>query len=148
MTFSFLFATPIVADFYNTAASMGFVTVVNPGAGTATVASSNIYPSFLSGYGSLGFVATNLGVDAGTTSCAAGPASTALCPQGPASNTFGLTFYDNLELLLTYTQDTTSSVASWSGAVELGVSRTVPEPVLLSLLGSALIGFAVRRRRA
>lgn len=68
--------------------------------------------------------------------------------SGTATNSFPLTFYDNLEALLTYTQDDQASVASWSGAVTLTATVT-PEPATIGLIGLGLIviGGVARRRR-
>ena len=156
-TFAFLFGTPIVPGFYNTATSLGIVSVTNEQGETATVATSAIYPTFISGYGTVGLSPTNLGVDLGTASCVAtGPGGTTVCNQGTASNTFAPTFYDNLEALLTYTQSGLGSVASWSGTVTLTAEARVPEPASLLLVASGALGLmagargwtrTVRRRR-
>ncbi len=156
LTYSFLFATPIVPGVYNTASSTGGVTVTNAPGGALSVANSGIYPTYISGYGTVGIAPTNLGVDLGTAPCTAtGPSlSTTVCNQGSASNTFAPTFYDNLEALLTYTQTGLGSVA-WSGGVTLDVTRTdtaVPEPVTVTLLAVSafalgVVGLARRRRR-
>jgi hypothetical protein len=141
VTYAFLFGTPIVPGFYSAATSTGGVTVTNGAGGTATVATGSIYPTYISGYGSLGGSATNLGVDLGTAACtASGPPATVtqVCNQGNASSTFAPTFYDNLEALLTYTQTDLASVASWSGAITLGVSVT-PEPATLALIAPGLL---------
>ena len=151
VTFAFLFGTPIIPGFYDTATSTGGVSVTNGARGNTTVTTSSIYPTFISGYGTVGFSPTNLGVDLGTAPCnASGPpfTVTTVCNQGTATNSFPLTFYDNLEALLTYTQDDQASVASWSGAVTLTATVT-PEPATIGLIGLGLIviGGVARRRR-
>jgi hypothetical protein len=151
-TFSFLFGTPIDPGFYNTATSTGSVSVTNGASGTSTVATSAVYPTFISGYGTLGLVPTNLGVDLGTTPCVATGTSftvTMTCSQGNASNTFAPTFFDNLEALLTYTQNDVGSVASWSGSVTLTLEpvSTVPEPTSLLFVTTGTVGMLTRIRR-
>jgi len=150
-TFAFLFGTPIVPSLYNVATSTGGVSVTNGVSGTTTVATSFIYPSYISGYGTLGFVPTNLGVDLGTLPCIAGPGApftvTNVCGQGSTSNTFFPAFYDNLEALLTYSQNDIASGAAWTGAVTLNFDASlIPEPALLSLFGVAIATLGVRRR--
>jgi len=153
VTYAFLFGTPIVPGLYSAATSTGGVTVTSGAAGNATVATSAIYPTFISGYGTLGLAATNLGVDLGTTSCVAAGApggTTNTCNYGTASNTFAPTTYDNLEALLTYSQTDTASVASWSGGVTIGTATRVPEPSSAALVAAgavlAFVQFARRRR--
>ena len=158
VTYAFLFGTPVVPGFYNHVTSTGGVTVTNGlenglNPSTTTVGVSGVFPTFISAYGTLGGAATNLGVDLGNSPCASGPAApftnSKTCSQGTLAKTFPPAFYDNLEALLTYTQDDIASVASWSGGVTL--STVVPEPASMSLLaiGAALvaIGYRTRNRR-
>lgn len=148
-TFAFLFGTPIIPGFYASATSTGGVTVTDGVAGNTTVSTSGVYPKYISGYGSLGFAMTNLGVDLGTASCNASGAPlavTTVCNQGSLGSSFAPASYDNLEALLTYRQDDRASVASWSGAVTL---TATPEPATIGLFGFGLVvigGFAKRRR--
>jgi hypothetical protein len=147
VTYAFLFGTPIVPDFYTSAtSSLGF-SVTTP-MGTTTVANSAIYPTYLSGYGTVGLAATNLGVDLGTTPCVAtGTGVTTTCNQGMASSSFAPTFYDNLEALVTYTQDRTASSVAFTGAVTLNQATVViPEPATLLLVGIGLIGIGATAR--
>ncbi len=144
VTYAFLFGTPIVPGFYSIATSTAGVSVTNGLSGTATVATSATYPTFVSGYGTLGLVPTNLGVDLGTTACTASGAQfqvTQTCNYGTTTNTFAPTFYDNLEAMLTYTQTDIASVASWSGAITLNpLTATAPEPSTIVLTASGLVG--------
>ncbi|MGZ8415015.1 MAG: PEP-CTERM sorting domain-containing protein [Gemmatirosa sp.] len=146
-TFAFLFGTPIVPGLYNTATSSGGVSVTAGATGSVTVANSGIYPSFISGYGTVGSVPTNLGVDIGTTPCTS--TTTTTCTYGPGSATFAPTFYNNMELLLTYTQSGgPGSIAAWSGRVDLLNQNVVPEPATVALLATGLlvVGGVARRR--
>jgi hypothetical protein len=152
-TFAFLFGTPIVPGFYTNATSTGGVTVTDGARGNTTVSTSGLFPTYISGYGTVGSTPTNLGVNLGTAPCNATGVPftvTTVCNQGTTANSFPPTFYDNLEAFLTYQQDDLSSVASWSGAVTLTTVVT-PEPATLGLVGLALVfvgGFATRRRNS
>ena len=148
VTYAFLFGTPIVPGFYSSATSSLGLSVTSP-SGTTTVANSAVYPTYLSGYGTVGLAATNLGVDLGTTPCVAtGTGVTTTCNQGMASNSFAPTFYDNLEALITYTQDRTASSVAFTGAVTLDQATVVtPEPATLLLVGIGLIAIGATMRR-
>lgn len=145
VTYAFLFGTPIVPGLYGAATSSGSVTFTDGPDGASSIATGSIYPTYISGYGTLGLAATNLGVDLGTASCAGG----STCNQGTASNTFPPTFYDNLEALLTYTQTGNGSVASWSGRVTLTEALVaVPEPATFLLFGAGALAVLMRSRRS
>jgi len=148
VTYAFLFGTPIVPDFYTSATSSLGLSVTTP-MGTTTVANSAVYPTYLSGYGTVGLALTNLGVDLGTTPCvASGTGVTTTCNQGMASNSFAPGFYDNLEALVTYTQDRTASSVAFTGAVTLDQATVVtPEPATLLLVGIGLLAIGVTARR-
>lgn len=152
-TYAFLFGTPIVPGLYSVATSTGGVSVTNGARGSGSVSPGSIHPTYISGYGTVGFFPTNLGVDIGTAGCTATGVPftvTTTCNQGSASNTFAPTFYDNLEALVTYKQSDLASVASWSGAVTLNAATVVPEPSTLALMAGGLallVGFTARRRR-
>ena len=156
VSYTFVFGTPIVPGVYTTASSSGGVTVTPGTAQNATVATGAVFPSFISGYGTVGSAPTNLGVNLGTTPCTATTA-TATCNYGTANNDFAPTFYDNLEAMVAYTQTDIGSVASWSGRVDLlATSTTIPEPTTVALLATGLAALAgvarrcgpARRRRA
>lgn len=154
ITYSFLFGTPIVPGLYTNATSTGSVTVTSGQGGSATVA-QNGAAEFIRGYGSNGMLLTSLGVDIGTGTCTAtrSPTTCDYPPPagGPAENTFAPTFYDNLEVLLTYTQTDAGSTVAWSGHVELLASTSmVPEPATVGLVATglaALAGVGAARRR-
>lgn len=153
-TYAFLFGTPIVPGFYTSATSNGGVSVTAGAGGSATFATSEVYPTNISGYGTNGAFATNLGVDIGTSPCTATGApggATTTCNLGSGANSFPPTFYDNLEALVTYTQTDIGSVVSITGGVTLtaGQSSVVPEPasMLLVATGLSAIGGALARRR-
>jgi hypothetical protein len=151
-TYAFLFGTPIVPDMYSSAlGSVQFL--VTSAAGTTTVANSDTYPTYLSGYGSVGTTLTNLGVDAGSNDCvASGVAASTSCAAEQQTSSFAPAFFDNLEALITYTQDNTLSTATFSGTVTLDQANqvtTTPEPSTFALLGIGLLvlgGYASRRR--
>jgi hypothetical protein len=148
VTYAFLFGTPVVPDFYTSATSSLGLSVTTS-MGTTTVANSAVYPTYLSGYGTVGATATNLGVDLGTTPCVAtGTGVTTSCNQGMASSSFAPTFYDNLEALVTYTQDRTASSVAFTGAVTLDQAATVvtPEPATLLLVGIGLLAIGATTR--
>jgi hypothetical protein len=148
VTYTFLFGTPIVPGFYNHATATGGVTVTNGLSGTSNVDVSAIAPTYIQAFGTLGAVPTNLGVDLGSAPCTAGPGPaftvTNTCPQGTLAHTFTPGFFDNLEVMLTYTQTDNFSVASWSGAATL--STVVPEPASMGLLaiGAVLVALGYR----
>jgi len=151
--YSFLFGTPIVPGLYSLATSTGGVTLTSGVTGLSTVANGGVYaPAFISGYGTVAAVPTNLGVDLGVGPVIAGPGpafgTTTTVPYGPGLNAFAPTFYDNLEAIVSYTQTDTGSVASWSGAVTL--NSIIPEPssvIMLGMGGLVLGATLVRRRR-
>ena len=145
VAYSFLFGTPVVSTQYTNATSSGGVTLTNGASGTAIVSAPGTYPTFISGYGSLGAPTTNLNVDLGTGSLVASgaPGSVTVTRNlGNNASSFAPTTYDNLEALLTYNQTDASSIASWSGSVTLDV----PEPAV----GCAMlivVATVARRRR-
>lgn len=153
VTYAFLFGTPIVSDLYTFASSSGGVSVTSGAGGTASVATPGVYPTYISGYGTLGLAATNLGVDIGTGACTAtgqpGVPATSTCNMGSATSIFAPTPYDNLEALLTYTQTDAMSVASWSGgiAITTGTNALSPEPASFALLAPGLLAIGLARRR-
>ena len=148
VTYAFLFGTPIVPGIYNHATTTAGVTVTNGDSGTSSVGVSALAPTYVQAFGTVGAVPTNLGVDLGSAPCTAGPGApftvTHTCAQGTLAHTFAPTFYDNLEVLLTYTQTDSLSVSSWSGAATL--STVVPEPASMGLLaiGAVLVALGYR----
>lgn len=158
VTFAFLFGTPILPGTYRSATLTGSASVTTGAGGAATMSTGGIYPTYLSGYGTLGLVATNLGVDLGSAPCTAsggpGPVTTA-CGTLATGVNFAPTLYDNLEALVTYDQAGLGSQVSWSGMLTISTDplvSAVPEPATLALvltgLGAVGGAGAVRRRRA
>ena len=144
-TYAFLFGLPIVPDFYTSALSTLDLSVTSA-VGTTTVVNGSTYPTFVAGYGSVGDELTNLGIDLGTTPCvASGVLATTACDEGSASNSFAPTFYDNLEALVTYSQDNVGSTVKFSGEVSIAsadVVTTTPEPATFALVGIGLVALS------
>jgi hypothetical protein len=145
-TYALLFGSPITPDFYTTATAIAELTLTPGPSDMASVNVSPIYPSYVSGYGTLGGAPTNLGVDLGTTSCVATGGVSTTCSFALITNTFSPTFFDGLEALLTYQQTGTGSVAAWTATVTL-TDRNVPEPASVLLFATGLLGAGVRRWR-
>ena len=149
-SYAFIFGTPIVPDFYSSAISTLKLSLTTP-TGTTTVDNSSTYPTYVSGYGTLGSELTLLGVDLGTAPCvASGTAAQATCDEGTASSSFPSSFFDNLEAVITYTQDNAGSVVKFDGEVAINradVVTTTPEPATFMLVGAGLAAMLVQRRR-
>jgi hypothetical protein len=147
-TYTFFFGTPIVPEMYGEATATASLTLTSAPESTATVTIGGIYASYLSGYGNLAGTPTNLGVDLGTTTCTSTNAVATICDFGFTTNTFGPTFFDGLEALLTYDQTGLNSTAVWTARVDIETRlTTAPEPASMLLLGTGLLGAGVRRWR-
>ena len=144
VAYSFTFSTPVIATTYNHAASSGGVSLTSGPSGTSSVVS---VPPFISGFGSLGPVLPNLGVDLNTPPACTAGATTVVCNEVPKVNSFAPTLFDNLEAQLGYTQTGQNSVAGWTGAVTL--ITVVAEPASMGLLaiGAVLVALGYRGMR-
>jgi len=153
--FQFTFGTPIVPGFYSSANSSLGGSVTDGPAAEVTVTNSGTDP-FLVGNGTVAglpvppSIPGNLGVDIGTGPCVTGAAHTRNCPFPSAvagANSFGPTFYDDLDATVTYLQSGLGSQATFSGSVEL---LATPEPATVALLASGLVLLvgATRRRQS
>jgi hypothetical protein len=151
-TYAFLFGTAIVPDVYSLAIASVQLSASSV-SGTTTVSNSTIYPTYVSGYGTVGVAATNLAVDAGSNDCvASGVGASTTCAVEQNTSSFAPAFYDNVEALVTYTQDNPLSLVSFDGSVTLTRANDVtvtPEPSTLALFGTGLLvlGGVVTRRR-
>jgi hypothetical protein len=159
--YAFLFATPVEPGFYTSASSDGRVSITSGVSGSASVAAMpNLQATFIRGFGTVGNLGTDLGVDLGTAACTAGPGlpgSANACDYGTRTNSFGATFFNNLEAQLAYRQTGVGSVVTFTGSVNLNPAQTtppstvIPEPATVALVGTGLAGLLLvgrRRRRA
>ena len=146
-TYSFTFFSPVPAGSYSYASSVAELTLTPGASGEATVNVGGLYPTYLSGYGTVGAVETNLGVDLGIAPCVAlrGPVT---CQFPLVSNTFAPTVYDGLQALLTFEVTGAGALASWTATVTLEETppASAPEPATALLLATGLI-VAARARR-
>lgn len=146
--YTFLFDTPITPGIYSYATSVAELTLTPGVAGEATVNVSAFYPTYVSGYGTLGAVPANLGVDLGNTPCVAlgGPVT---CQFPLVANTFAPAFYDGLEALLTFQLTGAGAIAAWTGSVTLESNppANAPEPATLALLATGMMVASCARRR-
>jgi hypothetical protein len=153
-TFDAFFSVPVVGGPFNAAKSSGTLSITTTGAAIGQV-SAGTFPFYISGLGD----ATNLGVNTGTGNCtASSPPSpiTVSCDPPDAFNTFAPFSPTFLTAHLSYTHNTVgtgTSTVSWTGAVELFNTTSVPEPPtsMLLLVGLAMFGIselAIRRTPA
>ena len=149
--YAFVFSTPVLPELYSTAAATAELTVTSAPGSTATVTIGDTYPFYLSGYGTVSTssgLATNLGVDLGTTTCTSTNAVPTICNFGFTTNTFAPTLFDGLEALLTYNQTGVNSTAAWTGRMDMETElATVPEPASMLLLATGLAAAGLRRWR-
>lgn len=145
-TYSFLFGSPVLPGFYDSASSIGELTVTPGPGGEASVAVSAIYPAFISGYGMVGAASTNLGVDQGTVTCTAVGGLPTTCQFPLLTASFAPTFYDGMEALLTFEVTGLGTLAAFTGRVTLEQSQA-PEPATVLLFGTAVLAAARARRR-
>jgi hypothetical protein len=147
-TYSFVFGTPIPPALYSYATAVAEVTLTPGSTGEATLEVSAVHPTYLSGYGMDGAVATNLGVDLGSTPCVA-LRDPVTCQFALVSNTFAPTFYDGLQALLTFQVTGDGAIVNWTGSVTLENSppANAPEPTVLALLATGMVVASRARRR-
>jgi hypothetical protein len=152
-SYSFFFGTAIVPDMYAQAIASVQFSVTSP-SGTTTVANTEDIP-YIAAYGSAGETFTKLGVDAGTNDCVAtGTAASTSCAAEQSTRSFTPTFFDNLEAVVTYSQDNLLSTATFNGSITLDQANAVtvtPEPSTFVLFTTGLVvlaGCAARQRRS
>lgn len=146
-TYAFIFGAPIPVALYTEATSIGEVTLTPGLGGEASIDVSAVYPTFISGYGALNFVSTNLGVDLGTTPCTATGGVAVTCPFSLVTSTFAPTLYDGIEALLNFQVTGVGAIAAWTGTVTLTqTTSTAPEPGTVLLFAAAMVA-AVRAHR-
>lgn len=150
--YGFYFGTPIVPDVYSLAIASVRFTATSP-SGTTTITNSAASPTYIQGYGSNGATLTSLGVGAGTNDCvASGVAASTACDAEQNARTFAPMFFDNVEAVVTYSQDNLLSTATFNGSITLDKAAAVtatPEPSTLALFTTGLLvlgGIATRRR--